>query len=79
MSTAAEKTRKRINRAVKKIVMEEIRHGFEVGNPNIREKERTLYRHDGTHLSHVRTDIYLQNIQAALESFISQEKRLSPE
>lgn len=75
--SAAEKTRKRINMAVKKIMFEQ--HGYVISHPNIREKERSLFRHDGTHLSDVGNDLYLQNIQAAIELFKSSGKRVFPE
>ena len=70
---AVELARKRVNLAVKNAVLKE---GFcVIRHPNIRAKERNLlvYIFDGTHLSDTGYEIYLNNIQGALEYFISSD------
>ena len=76
--SAIEGTRKRVNIAVRKVVKEEITNGYVISHPNITEKERTLYRNDGTHLSDVGNDVFLNNVQAALESFLQTKNRCFP-
>ena len=71
-----EGTRKRVNIAVRKVVKEEITNGYVISHPNITEKERTLYRNDGTDLSDVVNDVFLNNVQAALESFFADGKQV---
>jgi lysophospholipase L1-like esterase len=70
---AVELARKRVNLAVKNAVLKE---GFcVIRHPNIRAKERNLlvYIFDGTHLSDTGYEIYLNNIQGALEYFLSSD------
>jgi len=68
---AVELARKRVNLAVKNAVLKD---GFcVIRHPNIRAKERNLYRFDGTHLSDTGYEVYLNNIQGALEYFISSD------
>ena len=67
--TALEKARKRVNCANKNFVLSE--GHCENKHPNIRAGKKTLFRHDGVHLSDIGNDIFLNNIQAGLEAFIS--------
>jgi len=67
--TALEKARKRVNCAIKNFVLSE--GHCEIRHPNIRAGEKTLFRHDGVHLTDIGNDIFLNNIQAGLETFIS--------
>lgn len=76
---STENTRKRVNKAVRKIFLEDIPLGYAIRHPNIKEKERSLYRHDGCHMSDIGNDIYLQNIQAGFETFITSGKRVFPD
>lgn len=69
---AVERARKRVNCAVKKELIPE---GFcVIRHLNIRAREKNLHRYDGTHLSDARNDIYLNNIQGALEYFLVSDK-----
>ena len=74
-----EQTRKRVNVAVKSVFTTQIDNGFVIRHPNIRCQERNLYRYDGTHLSDVGKDIYLNNIQGALELFANSNSRVFPD
>ena len=67
--TALEKARKRVNCAIKNFVLSE--GNCEIRHPNIRAWKKTLFRHDGVHLSDIGNDIIHNNIQAELETFIS--------
>ena len=42
---------------------------YVIRHPNIRAREVNLYRFDGTHLSNVGINVYLNTIQGALEIF----------
>jgi hypothetical protein len=64
-----EKTRKRVNLLVRNQVISI--GGCAIRHCNLRAREVNLYRNDGTHLSNSGTEIYLNNIQGALEHFIS--------
>lgn len=66
---AIENTRKRLNLKVKNLVKSI--GGYAIMHLNIRAKEKHLFRHDGTHLSNLGNKIYLNNMQGALEKFIS--------
>ena len=57
-----------MNLAVKNIILGV--GGYVIRHPNIRAKENNLYRFDGTHLSNVGINVYLNTIQGALESFL---------
>jgi hypothetical protein len=65
---AMERAHKRIHRLVRNLVLSfgvcVIRHC------NIRAREINLFRNDGTHLSKRGIDIYLNNIQGALQRII---------
>ncbi|CAG2241963.1 unnamed protein product [Mytilus edulis] len=75
---AINSTRKRVNAAVCKIFKEELNHGLVICHPNIKAQERDLFRHDGVHLSDVGNDVFLNNVQGALESFASSDRRVFP-
>ena len=64
-----EKTRKRVNLLVRNPVISI--GGCAIRHCKLRAREVNLYRNDGTHLSNSGTEIYLNNIQGALEHFIS--------
>lgn len=66
--TSVEKARKRVNLLVRNFVLSI--GGCVIRHCNIRARERNLYRFDGTHLSNTGIDIYLNNIQGALESIL---------
>ena len=73
--TAIERARKRINSAVNKFVKND--GHCVIHHPNIRAREKNLYRFDGTHLSDIGVDIYLNNIQGAVETFMSSNQTRS--
>lgn len=64
-----EKIRKRVNCAVNNFIKNE--GHYVIKHPNIRASEIELYRFDGTHLSDIGNDIYLNNLQGALETFVT--------
>ena len=66
-----EKTRKRVNLLVRNQVISI--GGCAIRQCNLHARKVNLYRNDGTHLSNSGTEIYLNNIQGALERFISLE------
>ncbi|XP_071126174.1 uncharacterized protein [Mytilus edulis] len=65
---AIERARKRVNLRVKNLVLSI--GGCAIRHSNIRAKESNLFRYDGTHLSKIGNDIYLNNLQGALEQFM---------
>ena len=68
---AVELVRKRVSLAINNAVLKE---GFcVIRHSTIRAKERDLYRFDGTHLSDTGNEVYLNNIQGALEYFLSSD------
>lgn len=72
-----DKSRKRINSALRSLVLME--GGRIIRHPNIMVGNTDLYRYDGVHLSKVGNAIYLNNIQGAFESFISGNVRVFPQ
>ena len=64
-----EKILKRVNCAVNNFIKNE--GHYVLKHPNIWASEIELYRFDGTHLSDIGNDIYLNNLQGALETFIT--------
>lgn len=72
-----ENMRLRVNSAIRTFIRKEghciLRH------PNIRSNELRLYRADGTHLTDLGNDIYLNNLQGALETFLFTGKTEFPE
>lgn len=64
-----ELVRKRVNHEIAKFLTND-KH-FVVHHPNIRARETALYRFDGTHLTNVGNDIYLNNIQGALDAILN--------
>ena len=64
-----EKIRKRVNCAANNFIKNE--GHYVIKHPNIRTSELELYRFDGTHLSDIGNDIYMNNLQGALETFIT--------
>ena len=64
-----EKARKRVNLAVKNIVLGV--GGYGIKHNNIRAMDINLFRNDGTHLSDIGINVYLNTIQGALESFLT--------
>ena len=65
-----EKARKRVNLAVQNIVLGV--GGYVIKHNNIRARNINLFRNDGTHLSDIGINVYLNTIQqGALESFLS--------
>ena len=67
--TAIERARKRINSAVNKFVKND--GHCVIHHPNIHAREKNLYRFDGAQLSDTGVDIHLNNIQGAVETFMS--------
>ena len=68
---ALEKSRKRLNLLVRNF-MQTI-GGCVIRHSNIRANEKSLYRFDGTHLSNTDNEVYLNNIQDAIELFSSND------
>jgi hypothetical protein len=71
---AMERVRKRVNLLVRNLVLSFV--GCVIRHCNIRAREINLFRCNGTHLSNLGIDIYLNNIQGALERFLSFEGSL---
>ena len=60
--------RKRVNCAVRSFIKTEGQYISRY--PAIKASEHNLFRHDGCHLSQVGIGIFLNNIQAAIETFV---------
>ncbi|CAC5376388.1 unnamed protein product [Mytilus coruscus] len=69
-------SRKRVNCAVRSFMKQEDQ--YFVRYPSIKATESNLFSHDGTHLSNVVIGIFLNNIQAALETFKLNIDKVSP-
>ncbi|CAG2214541.1 unnamed protein product [Mytilus edulis] len=69
---AIERSRKRVNSAINNYALND--GHCVIQHPNIRAREMNLYRYDGTHLSDIGYDIYLNNIQGGIETFLSSQK-----
>ena len=52
--------------------------GCVIRHSNIRASEKSFYRIDGTHLSNTGNEVYLNNIQGAIELFLSNDGSLVP-
>ena len=64
-----EKARKRVNLAVRNIVLGV--GGYVIKHNNMRARDINLFRNDGTHISDIGINVYLNTIQGDLESFLS--------
>ena len=73
--TAIERARKRINTAVNKFVKNDGQ--CVIHHPNICARKKNLYRFDITHLSDIGVNIYLNNIQGAVETLMSSNQTRS--
>ncbi|VDI02733.1 Hypothetical predicted protein [Mytilus galloprovincialis] len=65
---AMEVTRKRINRGVRSYILKH--GGYVIKYPDFDDRHPALYSDDGVHLSFIGNDIFLNQIQSALETFI---------
>lgn len=66
---AMETTRKRINRGVRSYIL---RHGgYVINYPDFNDRHPSLFDQDGVHLSFIGQDIFINQIQSALETFIA--------
>ena len=68
---ALEKSRKILNLLVRNFI--QTIGGCVIRHSNIRASEKSLYRFDGTHLSNTGNEVYLNNIQDAIEQFSSND------
>ena len=68
--------RKRVNSVVRSRVLQS--NGRAIKHPNITFSDFTLFRFDGAHLTDLGNSIYLNNIQGALEIFLSGGGHLFP-
>jgi hypothetical protein len=66
---AAERTRKRVNRAVRRFLHKF--NGKVIHHPDLEDLHPTLFNNDGVHLSYIGNDIFINSLQSALELFIS--------
>ena len=66
--TSLEKARKRVNLAVKNLILGV--GGYVIRHLYIHARKINLYRFNGTHLSNVGINIYLNTIQGALHCFL---------
>ena len=73
---ALEKSRKRLNLLVRNFI--QTIGGCVIRQSNIRANEKSLYRFDGTHLSNTDNEVYLNNIQDAIELFSSNDGPIVP-
>ena len=60
-------TRKRVNRGVRSYLLR--LGGYAITHPNFDDKHPALLKKDGVHLSFIANDIFLNQIQGALETF----------
>ena len=65
---AMELTRKRINRGVRSYLTKI--GGYVIKHPDLEDKHPSLFLRDGVHLSFIANDIFLNQVQGALETFL---------
>lgn len=68
---AIDKARKRINSDISNYLQK--LNGKVIKQTDFSDKEVGLFRFDGTHLSDIGNDIYLNTLQGALESFMTKD------
>ena len=61
-------TRKRVNRGVRSYLLKI--GGYVIRHPDFDDKHPALFKKDGVHLSFIANDIFLNQIQGALETFL---------
>ena len=64
-----EKTRKRVNRAVRSFLLEQL--GYVIKHPDFEDKYSGLFAKDGVHLSVIGYGIFISTLQGALDTFFS--------
>lgn len=65
---AMEHTRKRINRGVRSYILKY--GGYVIKHPDFDDRHKSLFCSDGVHLSFVGNDIFINQFQSALETFL---------
>ena len=72
------KKRLKVNKATKKFITQEVNGCYINHDKTITALEPSLFRSDGTHLSEIGLDIFLNNLQSGIQLFLNRTSNVYP-